>query len=137
MVGRHLLQRIFGTLVLAAENPREAHALVDRADATLGWDDACAFCSIMLAVPATIACAQVGDLPGAERHLELARQSVALWQGTSWEAGLAEAEAAVAAATGDVVTAGRRLREAVEIFERTGQPRDAERCRTALALARR
>ena len=28
----------------------------------LGWDDYCQFCSIMLAVPAAIACARGGDL---------------------------------------------------------------------------
>jgi len=133
VVGRHLLQRIFGTLVLAADDPHEARALVDRAEATIGWDDACAFCSIMLAVPAAIACARAGDLVSARNHLEAARRSAEIWRGTSWEAGLAEAEAAVAAEAGDVATATRRLRAAAEIFDRTGQPRDAQRCREALA----
>ena len=131
VVGRHLLQRIFGTLVLAADDPHEARALVDRAEATIGWDDACGFCSIMLAVPATIVCARAGDLVAARNHLEAARRSAEIWRGTSWEGGLAEAEAAVAAGTGDDDTAARRLREAAEIFDRTGQPRDAQRCRTA------
>ena len=132
MVAKHLLQRIFGTMVLAAADPDEARALVDRAEATLGWDDACPFCSIMLSVPATIACVRAGDLPEAQRQLETARRSAAIWAGTSWEAALAEAEAVVAAGNGDAAAARRWLGEAVEIFERTGQPRDAERCRLAL-----
>ena len=133
MVAKHLLHRIFGTMILAAEDPHEARAIVDRAESTLGWDDACPFCSIMLSVPAAIACARAGDLPGAQHHLEMARRSATVWEGTSWEAGLAEAEAVVAAESGDPATARRRMHDAVQVFERTGQPRDAERCRAALA----
>jgi DNA-binding SARP family transcriptional activator/tetratricopeptide (TPR) repeat protein len=132
VVGRHLLQRIFGTLVLAADDPDEARVLVDRAEATIGWDDACAFCSIMLAVPATIACARAGDLVAARNHLEAAHRAAEIWRGTSWEAGLAEAEAAVATAAGEIDSATQRLRAAAEIFDRAGQPRDAQRCREAL-----
>lgn len=132
IVGRHLLQRIFGTMVLAADDPDEARALVDRAEAMLGWDDACAFCAIMLSVPATVACARAGDLPAARQHLAQARASAAaVWAGTSWEARLAEAEAAVATAAGDPDGARRWLRQAARTFELAGQPRDAERCRAA------
>ena len=62
MIAKHLLQRIFGTMILAAPDPLEARAIVDRAESTLGWDDACLFCSIMLSVPASIACVRAGDL---------------------------------------------------------------------------
>ncbi len=62
MIARHLLQRVFGTMILATPDPLEARAVVDRAESTMGWDDACLFCSIMLEVPAAIACARVGDL---------------------------------------------------------------------------
>ena len=62
MIAKHLLHRIFGTMVLATADPLEARAVVDRAESTLGWDDVCPFCSIMLTVPATIACARAGDL---------------------------------------------------------------------------
>ena len=41
MVAKHLLQRIFGTMILAASDPLEARAIVDRAESTLGWEDAC------------------------------------------------------------------------------------------------
>jgi tetratricopeptide (TPR) repeat protein len=133
MVARHQLQSIFGTMILAADDALEARAIVDRAESVLGWDDACSFCSIMLSVPASIACVRAGDLPNARRHLEIAELSAQLWQGTSWEAGISEAQAMVAAATGDLVTARIRIESAVEQFHRAGQPLDTERCRRALA----
>ena len=84
----------------------------------LGWDDFCQFCSIMLAVPATIACARGGDLPGARRHLAAAERSAVVWRDTAWEAALAEAQAAVAVAAGDPGTARTRLQRAAGQFQR-------------------
>ena len=84
----------------------------------------------MMSVPATIVCVRAGDLENAHRHLEIAERSAVLWQGTSWEAGVAEAQAAVAAADGDPDTARKRMLSAAEQFERAGQPLDAERCRS-------
>jgi DNA-binding SARP family transcriptional activator/tetratricopeptide (TPR) repeat protein len=133
IIAKHLLHRIFGTMILASEDPFEARAVVDRAESTLGYDDFCNFCSIMLSVPASIACVRAGDLDGAHRHLETAEQSALLWRGTSWEAAVAEAQAEVAAATGDLDTARKRLESAAEQFERAGQPLDADRCRRAIA----
>ena len=68
-----------------------------------------------------------------DRHLDIAERSALLWQGTSWEAAVAEAQAEVAAATGDPDTARKRLESAAEQFDRAGQPLDAERCRRAVA----
>jgi DNA-binding SARP family transcriptional activator len=133
ILAKHLLQRIFGTMIVAATDPREARAIIDRAEAMLGWEDSCNFCSIMLSVPASIACARAGDLRSAQRLLGVAESSAVLWQGTSWEAGIAEAQAAVAAASGDLTTARERMHAATEGFDRAGQPIDAERCRRAAA----
>lgn len=132
MIANHLLHRIFGSMVLAADSPADARAVVDRAEATLGWDDDCLFCSIMLSVPATIALAAAGDLDHAHRHLAIAERSSMLWQDTSWEAGLAEARAAVARAEGDGPSAEALLRSAADQFEQAGQPLDAARCRRTL-----
>lgn len=131
-IANHLLQRIFGTMVLAATTAEQARAMVDRAEATLGWDEGCVFCSIMLSVPAAIACAAAGDLAAARRHLQIAEQSAVLWQGTSWEAAIIEARAAVARADGDREAADALLRSAAEQFDRAGQPLDAGRCRDLL-----
>jgi DNA-binding SARP family transcriptional activator/tetratricopeptide (TPR) repeat protein len=129
MIALHLMQRIHGTMILAAPDPLAARAEVDRAEAALGVDDWCIFCTIMLSVPATIACARSGDLEHAKHHLWLARQSARLWEGTAWEASLAEATAHVALAEGDEEKARAYFTRAVELFERSGQPRDAARAR--------
>jgi len=134
-IANHLLHRIFGSMVLAAESPADARAVVDRAEATLGWDDDCLFCSIMLSVPAAIACAAAGDVGHARHHLGVAERSSVMWQGTSWEAALVEARSAVTRAEGDAAAADALLRSAAEQFERAGQPLDAARCRRALAPA--
>ena len=120
-------------MIQAAADALEARAIVDRAESTLGWDDVCLFCSIMLSVPASIACVRAGDLAHARRHLLVAEQSAVLWQGTSWEAAVAEAQAMVAFAGGDPVTARTRLDSAIGQFDRAGQPLDAARCRRLLA----
>jgi DNA-binding SARP family transcriptional activator len=132
ILAKHLLHRIFGTMIIAAADVSEARAIIDRAEATLGWDDSCSFCSIMLSVPASIASARAGDLHNAQRLLGLAERSAMMWQGTSWEAGIAEAQAAVAAARGDSATARQHMRTAAERFRAAGQPIDAERCRRAM-----
>jgi DNA-binding SARP family transcriptional activator/tetratricopeptide (TPR) repeat protein len=137
IVAKHLLHRLFGTMIQAAAGLAEARQVVDRAESMLGWDDVCQFCSIMLAVPAAITCARTGDLPGARHYLAAAERLAGVWEGTSWEAALAEAQAAVAAASDDSGTARARLQWAAGRFQQAGQPLDAERCRRVLGeLAR-
>jgi hypothetical protein len=97
----------------------------------MGWDDACQFCSIALDVPAAIACVRAGDLDAALRHLAAAEESATLWEGTAWEAATAEAKGVVAASRNDLATARTWMQAAAELFERVGQPLDAERCRQA------
>jgi hypothetical protein len=133
MIARHLLGRIFGTMILAASDVDEARALVDRAESTMGWEDNCPFCSVVLYVPAVHACVRAGDVQGAQRHLDTVDSYAFMWQGTSWEARIAEARAALADARGDRVLAEQLLRDAIEQFERAGEPLDVERCRRAVA----
>jgi hypothetical protein len=133
----HLLQRIYGTMILAAESPTEAHEVVLMASAALGRDDECTFCQVMFAVPATIACADAGDLDGAHAHLTVAERSAANWHGTAWHAAVLEARAHLAAAESDGATASDLLEAAAAEFERAGQPLDADRCRAGLPVATR
>ena len=96
---QHLLQRIFGTMILAAPDPLEARAIVDRAESTMGWDDVCLFCSIMLSCPPP-SLAPSGDLD----HAQPPRAGRALGDAVAGHVvggGAAEAQAAVAAAEGD------------------------------------
>lgn len=132
-VALHLLQRIFGTMILAAPDPASARAVVDRAEATLGSDDACPFCDITLAIPAAIACSATGDLTSAQRYVETAERSAKLWEGTAWEGATAEAKAHVAAVAGDRDEARRLISAAADRFTTAGQPLDAERCRRQAA----
>jgi DNA-binding SARP family transcriptional activator len=129
--GRCLLPRIYGTMIDAADDADEAVAVVERAEATLAPDDRCPFCSIMLAVPAARACAEAGDLPRARRWLALAETAGPRWEGTSWEASVIEVRGALARAEGAEQRAQRLLLSAAGLFESSGQPLDAARCRTA------
>jgi tetratricopeptide (TPR) repeat protein len=128
-ISLHLLQRIFGTMIRAAAGRDSARAVVDRAESTLGTEDLCPFCNIMLAVPAVIACADVGDLDRARYHLQVAEKSLDLWEGTSWQAAVLEARAHLADAEDDTALAGDLRGQAAVLFHRAGQPLDAARCR--------
>ena len=86
----------------------------------------------MLSLPAATACAAAGEIEHAHHHLRLAEMSAVLWEGTAWEAALAEARAHVAGAEGDAEGSRRQLRLAVEGFAQAGQPLDARRCEAHL-----
>jgi DNA-binding SARP family transcriptional activator/tetratricopeptide (TPR) repeat protein len=129
VLGMHLLQRIYGTMIAAAPDRSAARAVVDRAEATMGEGDHCPFCDVMLAVPAATACADVGDLEDARRHLSAAKESAARWEGTAWQAAVAEADAHLARAEGDQARSARLAEQAAALFDVAGHPTDAQRCR--------
>ncbi|CUR56590.1 putative Response regulator receiver and SARP domain protein [metagenome] len=127
-IGMHLLQRIFGTLIVSAPDPQSARAMVARAESTLGEPDQCWFCAVMLAIPAATACARVGDLEDAHRFLAAATRSVSHWGESSWHAAVLEAQATVALAEGEVERHGTLSREAAEAYLAVGHDGDAARC---------
>jgi DNA-binding SARP family transcriptional activator/tetratricopeptide (TPR) repeat protein len=131
VIGMHLLQRIYGTMILAAPDAQAARAVVDQAEATLGETDACSFCVVMLAVPAAIACAEVGDLDTARHYALVAEGSAQRWPGTAWAAAAQEARAHIARAEGDSAESERLLSAATAGFRAAGQPADAARCARA------
>jgi hypothetical protein len=63
-LARHLLQRIYGTLIAAAPDKDAALEVVDEAAGTLDEPFACIFCQVMIAVPASIACVEGGRTGG-------------------------------------------------------------------------
>jgi len=127
----HLLQRIFGTLIVSAPDPESARAMVDRAESSLGAPDDCWFCAVMLAVPAANACARVGDLADAHRFLAVAERSVSHWGESSWQAAVTEAQATVALAEGDTERYRRLSREAAAAYSAVGHAADSARCLAA------
>jgi DNA-binding SARP family transcriptional activator len=130
-IGMHLLQRIFGTLIVSAPDPESARIMVDRAENTLGEPDQCWFCTVMLAVPAATACARVGDLEDAHRFLDAAERSVSHWGESSWRAAVIEAQATVALAEGDAERYRTLSREAADAYSAVGHLGDAARCLAA------
>jgi len=130
---RHLLPRIYGTMVRAARQPDEALEVIAEAQtATAEARDLCRTCSIAFLLPAAIAYAQAGDVERAAAHVAAAKQvSTPVWQARAWTAAIAEAEAAVAAAAGDRARSAECLRTAVDLFRAAGQPTDAARCQEA------
>jgi tetratricopeptide (TPR) repeat protein len=132
IIARHLVQRVFGSMVRAAGDPRAARGVIDRAESTFGWDDACGFCGIFFSAPAAVACVAAGDLDGADRHLGIATTACEFWQLTSFDAVIAEARASRQAAVGDLVGARGLLTTAVQGFSEGQQPLAAARCREAM-----
>jgi DNA-binding SARP family transcriptional activator/tetratricopeptide (TPR) repeat protein len=135
VISMHLLQRLYGTMIGAADGPVVARAMVDRAEATLGETDSCPFCDVMFAVPAAMACAAVGDVDAAQRHLTAAAASASRWEGSAWEAAVLEARAHVARARGDTEEFELLIQDAATQFAAAGQPRDRERCERERGVA--
>jgi len=135
-LARHLLQRIYGTLISAAPDVDAALAVVDEAVERLDEPFSCIFCQVMIAVPASIACTEGGRLDEARAWLTQAQRSAATWQGTAWQGAVAEARAHLARAEEDHAAASRLLAEAAMLFELAGQPLDAHRCLDAVAPLR-
>jgi DNA-binding winged helix-turn-helix (wHTH) protein/tetratricopeptide (TPR) repeat protein len=127
-LARHLLQRIYGTLISAAPDTAAALAVVDEAAERLDEPFSCIFCQVMIAVPASIACTEGGRLDEARSWLAQAERSASIWQGTAWQGAVAEARAHLVRAEGDRAAADRLLAEAASLFELAGQPLDAQRC---------
>jgi tetratricopeptide (TPR) repeat protein len=133
LISMHLLQRIHGTIVRAADDVRTAREMVDRAEVVLGMDEFCNFCQVMFSVPAAIACAEAGDVVAAHHHLAMAQRSAAFWRGTAWEAATLEAEAHTAMAEGNPRLARQLMSQARSLFEVARQPLDAARCSQTFA----
>ena len=134
-VGFHLLDRIYGTRILAAADTESALAAVEEAeDAVRGPIETCPGCRITLAVPAAIAAATAGDLERADRWEQLSEYlATVVMRLPAWDAALAEVKGHRAQADGEVATAMDHFRAAAAGFKTAGQPIDERRCTTLAA----
>lgn len=133
---RHLLDRIHGTAIRAAPDKETAILAVEEAQQNVrGPLESCPPCSVNLTIPATIACAEGGDLERARGLLARSEAVIGAFYPTGgWQAALDEARASVARSDGDLRGAARLLQHAAEGFERWGQRLDAARCRHRAGL---
>ena len=127
-MSNHVLQRIYGSMIAAASDAEAARAVVDQAEATVGASDRCPLCAVMLAAPASIACADVGDVEDARRHLAVAKESAAHWQGSAWDGAVLEAHAHLARAENRDSDFALLASQAAQRFTEAGHERDAARC---------
>lgn len=95
---RHLLPRIYGTMVRAAARPADALAVMAEAEsATVEAREACRTCAITFAIPAALACARASQSDRARNYLIEAKDvAQPSWRGGAWQAAIAEVEAALA-----------------------------------------
>lgn len=128
-MSRHVLPRIYGTLLRAA--PDVAAAVAIAAEAAEIRDDptSCVFCQVMIEVPLAVVWARAGEPERAQEHLMRARASAMMWRGSAWKAAITEADATIASSRGEQSKAGQLLQEAALLFEEAEQPLDAARCR--------
>lgn len=130
-VGFHLLDRVYGSRISSAREPREGLALVEEAEqAVRGPLETCPGCRIHLTVPAAIAAARAGDLARAEEY-ESAADYLAnvVMRLPAWYAAFDEVRAHVAVAKGDPRGARPMFGDAADRYATAGQPLDEARCR--------
>jgi DNA-binding SARP family transcriptional activator/tetratricopeptide (TPR) repeat protein len=130
---RHLVGKVYGTMVRAQPDPRAAMRAVERAEARMAGQPLCESCAIGFFVAAAIAAARAGEPVAAREYLGRAEHVSQEWPGGGWHAAVLEARAAVADAEGDADAAVRLLAQAAAGFEGAGQPLDAHRCRLQAA----
>jgi DNA-binding SARP family transcriptional activator/tetratricopeptide (TPR) repeat protein len=128
---RHLLGRVYGTMVRAAQEPLLAANVIERAEGRMRDHPVCQPCSIGFYLAASIAASRASDIARAKEYLIKAERVSARWAGGGWHAAVLEARAELAAAEGRLDDAARLLGQAAAGFDRAEQPLDAERCRSA------
>ena len=128
----HLLFIVQAQLLRFPDDPAEALALVDRAEALLDETARCLFCSMDYSLAAATACARAGDTTRAHAFLAQVEATAGLWNGGPWAPAAAEARGAVRAADGDTEAAIHELRRAIAGYATAGQRLNEDRARRSL-----
>jgi tetratricopeptide (TPR) repeat protein len=133
-LGSHLKVRVLEVMVKTADDSNHREAILAEAEAQMARPkETCRPCSIGLAVAASIACSQAGELARARFWLGHADRLAGMWSGGPWQAAVWEARAALRSAEGDREQANALLREAADLFAQAGRPLDEARCRAPIA----
>jgi hypothetical protein len=127
-----LLFIVHGPLLRVPEDPADALALVDRAEALLDETPKCLFCPVDYYLAGATACARGGDTIRAHAFLARVEATAGLWNGGPWAPAPAEARGAVLAADGDKEAATQALRHAIAGYATAGQRLNEARARRSL-----
>ncbi len=128
---RHLLPKVYGAMVQAAQDADLAMTLVERAEARMSDHPVCQPCTIGFYVAAAIAASRAADIIRAKEYIAKAEEVSARWPGGGWHAAVLESRAELAAGEGRRDDASRLFAQAAAGFDQAGQPLDAGRCRAA------
>jgi len=129
----HLLFIVHGPLLRIPEDPAEALALVNRAEALLDeTPPQCLFCPTDYYVAGATACAHAGDTTRAHTFLARLEATAERWNGRPWTPAVAEARGAVLGADGEHDAATRELRRAIAGYATAGQRLNEARARRSL-----
>jgi DNA-binding SARP family transcriptional activator/tetratricopeptide (TPR) repeat protein len=128
----HLLYIVHGPLLRVPEDPAEALALIDQAEALLDENPQCRFCPVDYYLAGATACARAGDTTRAHVFLARVEKTAGLWNGGPWAPAAAEARGAVLAADGDTEAAAHALRRAIAGYATAGQRLNEDRARRSL-----
>jgi hypothetical protein len=126
----HLLVRVFGTMIQAADR-KKAMNVLRMAEQELSPIRPCEPCSMGYLTTAATATARAGDLERARSFLAEAERIAGMWQGGLWSGAVWEARGNLRRAEGDDDRARAMFREAAEEFARGGNQSDAARCLAA------
>jgi hypothetical protein len=131
----HLVVRVLGAMVDAAEGLDARRRIVSDAEEVLRQKAVCGPCSINFRVSAAIACARSGDVERSRAWLTVAERLAGMWQGGAWQAAVWEARGALRLAEGDRTQGAALMKEAAGLFAKSGRPLDEARCLAAAAPA--
>ena len=129
----HLLVRVFGTMIQAAADPKNALAVLGTAERELGQMRSCEPCSMGYLTSAAAACANAGELDRARSFITEAERIAGMWQGGLWSGAVWEARGILRQAEGADEQSRAMFREAAQEYTRAGNQSAAARCLEAAA----
>jgi DNA-binding SARP family transcriptional activator/tetratricopeptide (TPR) repeat protein len=132
-IGFHLLDRIYGSRITISDDPDEALAAIEEAEAAVqGPLETCPGCRIHLAVPAAIAAAGAGELERAHAYARAADYLThVVMRLPAWYAAYDEVQASLVRAEGGHDRARELFASAAAKYGAAGHVLDEARCLAA------